>query len=315
MNLKKICLTVSLVLLTVLILLLPNQCLAYARTGLDLWYQKMIPTLFPFMVLSGILIQMDLTDGMTRILKPILHPLFRVSPSCLYGILVGFLCGFPMGAHAAAQLYRQGRITRQEASYLLSFCNNIGPVYFLGFVLPTLGLSHRKLPFLLGMYALPLLYGLFLRYTVFLPQLPLFSDNTSAKTEAKPSGSFLQAMDTSIQSALLGIARLGGYMIFCNLLFIVPDLLMKLLPGTPLADFLLTGCISCLLEISGGIRLLGNRLPLFILCVLPFGGLSCIAQTYSILRETDLSIGEYVMHKAILMAITVFYYLLLSGLS
>lgn len=312
MNLKKMCVTAALFLLAGIILTLPAQCLSYALNGLNLWYQKMIPTLFPFMVLSGILIRMDLTDGFVRLLKPVLYPVFHVSSACLYGILIGFLCGFPMGAHVTAQLYQQGRISRQEAAYLLAFCNNIGPVYFLGFVLPTLGLSHFKIPLLIGMYGLPLLYGLILRYTCFLSRLPR---SYSAKpADQKAERSFLSAMDASVQAALWGIARLGGYMIFCNLLFILPELLTKLLPHLPYPDVLITGCISCLLEISGGINLLGRRLPLFILCALPFGGLSCIAQTYSILRETDLSVCDYVMHKSILTAITVFYYLLLTGL-
>ena len=33
--------------------------------------------------------------------------------------------------------------------------------------------------------------------------------------------------------------------------------------------------------------------------LLPFGGLSCIAQTYSMIRETDLSLGNYVAHKVV----------------
>ena len=104
-------------------------------------------------------------------------------------------------------------------------------------------------------------------------------------------------------------------MIFFNLLFIIPTLMIQVLPLSRQLSTTFIGSIGCLLEITGGINLLKDKLPYFVLCVLPFGGLSCIAQTYSMIKNTDLSIGEYMMHKAVLTAITVFYYLLSANLS
>ncbi len=298
-------------LLTLVILSFPADCLSLALKGLNLWFEKMIPTLFPFMVLSGMIIQMNLTDAFVKILNPVLGRLFRLKSACIYGILVGFLCGFPMGAHVAARLYEEKQINRQEASLLLAFCNNIGPVYFLSFVLPTLSL-HKKLPFLLGMYGIPFLYGLFLRYVIYGKHIGERGEKIPQKEKAVPS--LLQALDDSIFRALGSIAKLGGYMVFFNLLFILPALVAKYLPVSSKGSRLFTGFAGCFLEITGGIGLLGDQAPFFVLCVLPFGGLSCIAQTYSMIKHTDLSILEYVMHKMILTAVTVFYYLLSANI-
>ncbi|MCM1134199.1 MAG: hypothetical protein NC400_01365 [Clostridium sp.] len=299
--------------LTVIILAFPADCLSFALKGLNLWFERMIPTLFPFMVLSGIIIRMNLTDSFIKLLYPLLGRLFKVRASCVYGMAVGFLCGFPMGAHVAAQLYEQGQISKSEAAFLLSFCNNIGPVYFLSFVLPTLGLP-RAAVFLFGMYGLPFFYGLILRYTVFRTAI-----DTGLQKEFPPKAPLplLAAMDESILNALLGIARLGGYMIFFNLLMILPTLaagifsmdIFKNLPINSAQSALFVGGIGCLMEITGGISVIGNSAPLLVLCVLPFGGASCIAQTYSMIKDTGLSITEYVMHKMILTAATVLYYL------
>lgn len=322
--------------LTALILLYPSRSLTYALNGLTLWFDKMIPVLFPFMVLSGIMIRMDLTDAFVRLLRPILAPVFRLSSTCLYVIAIGFLCGFPMGAHVTAQLYERKQLSRAEASLLLAFCNNIGPVYFLSFALPASGLSAAEIPvfwmrtypavFLMGMYGLPLLYGLFLRYTI-------YRRSISCCDKAKRFGwrigqrgaafcregasshtaiSLPQALDEAVFSGLNGIARLGGYMIFFNLLFLLPSLLTQYLPSD--LTGLIQGAMGCVLEITGGIGLMGGAAPLFVLCILPFGGLSCIAQTYSMIKNTDLSLSEYVMHKAILTAVTVFYYFFLKQL-
>lgn len=319
----------SAILLTALILTFPSDCLALASKGLTLWFERMIPTLFPFMVLSGIIIRMKLTGAFVKILKPLLGTLFQVRDSCLYGIVIGFLCGFPMGAHVAAQLYEQKQISRNEASFLLSFCNNIGPVYFISFALPTLSLKPGPV-FLFGMYGLPLLYGLILRYTRFRDTSPkaLARELPGRDKERKQGAlhaasvsdadipvSLLQALDESVYQSLFSIAKLGGYMVFFNLLFILPHLATELFSFPSEKTRLWMGGIGALLEITGGIGILKDQTPYLVLCLLPFGGLSCIAQTYSMIGNTDLSIGEYVMHKTILMAFTVFYYLFLTKIS
>lgn len=311
MKLKFYIYTILAFLLTAIILSFPSDCLSFSLNGLNLWFERMIPTLFPFMVLSGIMIRMNLTASFVKLLNPILGKLFRLNSQCIYGIVIGFLCGFPMGAHVAAQLYEQKQITKSEASLLLSFCNNIGPVYFLSFVLPTLKLSGRA-PYLFAMYGLPFLYGLFLRYVIYQKDIPPSGRLQPAHNTSLP---LLKALDESVFGSLASIAKLGGYMIFFNLLFILPWLAVHILPVDTETGTILTGGAGCLLEITGGIGLLKNRAPHWVLCVLPFGGFSCIAQTYSMIRDTDLSITEYIMHKMILTAVTVFYYLLLTGIS
>lgn len=311
MKLKFYIYTISAFILTAIILTFPSSCLSFSLNGLNLWFERMIPTLFPFMVLSGVIIRMNLTGSFVKILNPVLGKLFRLSAQCIYVIVIGFLCGFPMGAHVTAQLYEEKQITKAEAVLLLSFCNNIGPVYFLSFVLPTLKLNGI-LPYLFAMYGLPFLYGLFLRYTIYKKDIPLTIRPQAARTAPLH---LLKALDESVFSSLHSIAKLGGYMIFFNLLFILPSLTCSILPVSNTLSELLIGGAGCLLEITGGIGLLKNQAPYWVLCVLPFGGLSCIAQTYSMIKDTDLSITEYVMHKMILTAITVFYYLLLIGKS
>lgn len=146
------------VLMTGCILTHSSLSLAYAALGLSLWYEKMVPVLLPFMILSGTLIRMGMTDSLIRPVRPLFGRIFRLPGPGIYVILVGFLCGFPMGARTIADLRNRQELSSEEGQYLLAFCNNLGPVYFLGFVLPLL---HRKLvlPYVFGMYGIPLLYG------------------------------------------------------------------------------------------------------------------------------------------------------------
>ena len=294
--------------LTALLLRYPAVSLEYAYTGLHLWLTKMVPTLLPFMILSGIMIRMNLTERFAALLHPLLHRLYGTSANGAYVMMIGFLCGFPMGARTVAELYRAGRLSADESRRLLYFCNNIGPIYFLGYVVPTLGIARPAVPFLI-MYGLPLLYGLLLfrlphpasrRLGIRNGKTPRVLPSVAEplrQEENAPSAAFQTAalslpaaIDASVKSGLVGIAGLGGYMIFFNLL----NIAFYPFRNAP-ADLL--RLYRCVLEITGGIDYSGQSLFYPILILLPFGGFSCIVQTYSMIADTDLPLKPYLLHK------------------
>lgn len=283
-----------------------RESLYYAFNGLELWYSKMVPALMPFMILSGLMIRMGLSESFVSWFYPVLRFLFRISPNAAYAIIMGFLCGFPMGAKVTADLLQRKMISEEEADFLLAFTNNIGPAYFFGFVLP---LVHRKavLPYLFGMYAIPLLYGLLLRYTLFRKRIPIThhrqklhyrenlpdcKEQPNTDSQQNKALSVLEQIDDAIGSAVHSILLLGGYMIFFNLLNLLP------IPET----------LAPVLEITGGLEILGDKKPLLVFVLLPFGGFSCIAQTYSTIRSCNRSICPYILHKLVLTGLTVLYY-------
>lgn len=304
-HLYRLLLTVISLYLVSLLLCYPSKALGYAFTGVTLWFQKMIPALLPFMILSGIMIRLDLTAQFTCFLHPVLHRIFGTSKNGSYTILMGFLCGFPMGARIVGELYSASRISRQEAAYLLAFCNNIGPIYFLSYVIPSLRLTTSLL-LLFAMYGIPLCYGALLRLAGRLPDFdaPYMAPGASAFAGAsldRNASVLFAAIDSSIVSGLVGIAKLGGYMVFFNLLNI-------LWTPLPLHSSTLSSLGSCILEITSGIGQSDPSCALSVLVLLPFGGFSCIAQTYSMISDTDLSISGYVFHKVIQTFLTFAFY-------
>ena len=297
--------------LTCLLLRCPTQALHYASTGLLLWFQKMIPTLLPFMILSGIMIRMNLTERFVRLFHPVFHKIWGTSPNGSYVILTGMFCGFPMGARVIGQLCQAGKLSEKEGSFLLAFCNNIGPVYFLSFVMSTLSLSGNYLPFLV-MYGVPLCYGAVMyRFSLIIRKHTAAASSTAvfqaaSRPDVPVCVSFLEAVDDSIVSSLIGIGKLGGYMVFFNLLNIM------FLPFSSLPERFLAFC-NCILEITSGISFAGKQETLMILILLPFGGFSCIAQTYSMIKETNLSISHYFLHKCAQTVITALIYVLCAS--
>lgn len=286
------------VIITGLLLLFPKESLAYAATGLNLWFHNMIPTLLPFMIITSLMIKLNLSENFAKAFAPIMKPLFHTSHSGTYCIFVGFLCGFPMGAKVIAEQIKYGNMTAKEGQYLLSFCNNIGPIYYISFVLPFLGI-RPSFHYLFGMYGLPLLYGFVLRRIKYRN----YDWNTTPKTKSENLRliDVLTYIDESIDSGIENITRLGGYMIFFNVLNLIPQKLLWLHTQATLY-------IAPLLEITSGIYNLSASNKMYILCILPFGGLSCIAQTYTLIKNTGLSLIDYIIHKLILMVLTFIYY-------
>ena len=303
--------TLLFLLFTVCILTHSELSLSYAALGLKLWFEKMIPSLLPFMILSGIVIRLGLTETIASFVYPLIRPLYRVRKNVCYCMMLGFLCGFPMGARVVADLYSREQLTREEGEYLLAFCNNIGPVYYCSFVLPLL---RRELiaPYLFGMYGIPALYGIFLRYTRYRDLGKLLSSgtiltSTCYRSQEKQSHRklfvrrgerLLSETDQSINASIRSILTLGGYMILFNLLNLIPHVLWGRQIPLP----------APLFEITGGLSLLQAQAPLYSLLALSFGGFSCMAQTYSCIRETDLSIVDYILHKIILTLLNALFY-------
>ncbi|MBD5445232.1 MAG: hypothetical protein HDR29_06735 [Lachnospiraceae bacterium] len=309
--------------LTYLLLHYPNQSLEYASIGLDLWFKKMIPTLLPFMILSGIMVRMNLTERFARCFHPLFHMLWGTSLNGSYVILMGMLCGFPMGARVIGELCHAGKLSEDEGAYLLAFCNNIGPIYFISFVMGTLSLSGNYIPFIM-MYGVPLVYGCVLHYLVYIKKALCYlfekkqsytyisyNDHNTLKAqsiESHPTPPLLSAIDDSVISGLIGIGKLGGYMVFFNLLNVM------FIPFSAVPDKFLALC-NCILEITSGINRIGISGFYMILILLPFGGLSCMAQTYSMIKDTNLSISRYFMHKCIQTIITAIIYLFVFAFS
>lgn len=129
-------LLLGLVLLTATLALVvwPQESMEAAKTGLQLCYNVIIPSLFPFFVLSSLVVDLGLAGYVGRALEKIMRPLFRVPGSCASAVALGFIGGYPVGARTAISLYEKGMCTKAEAERLLAFCNNSGPAFILGVV-------------------------------------------------------------------------------------------------------------------------------------------------------------------------------------
>ena len=101
-----------------------------ATAGIQLCLYTIVPALFPFMFLSSVLVNTcSIQDK--HFLRKIGNAL-KLPPGSEPILLAGFLGGYPTGAACIGDNYRAGRIQKDQAEYLLSFCNNAGPSFIFG---------------------------------------------------------------------------------------------------------------------------------------------------------------------------------------
>lgn len=101
----------------------PDISIQYVTRGLRLCCTAVIPTLFPFMVLSELLVRTGGGELMGRALAAPMRALFGLSGAGSCAFLLSAVCGFPVGTRAAVMLYDRGLLERSEAERLISFCN------------------------------------------------------------------------------------------------------------------------------------------------------------------------------------------------
>lgn len=150
--------------LFVLMLLFPQPVFKGASSGLLLWFNVILPTLLPFMIVSNLLIGTPAIDAISKVFGPFLCRLFGVTRYGSFAIIAGFLCGYPMGGKVTADLVRKKYITWQEGQYLLSFTNNISPMFIISYVVwQNLKDTSRTMPALLILILSPILCSFLFR--------------------------------------------------------------------------------------------------------------------------------------------------------
>lgn len=292
-------LTIPILIFFLCMLSFPQTVFTGASYGLVLWFRHVLPTLLPYMILINILIRTPALHWICRITSPFLCPLLGTSYYGTFAVLTGFLCGYPMGAKTASDLLDAQKISRSEASYLLSFCNNTSPAFILSYVvIQNLKKDSISIPFLLILTLTPLMMSFVFRLFYHtkdhihpFSHMMQVSSSTASQSE-NLSGNFF---DRCIMNAFKSITKVGGYMMMFSVLI---QLLASALPDNTASLLLYSG-----LEISIGIRQLASSALYtshkIILCaaLTSFGGWCCIAQTYSMISGNHLPILPYIAEK------------------
>ena len=290
----------------------PKEALTGVKNGLGLWLNIMIPTLLPFLILTGALLK---TGNIRKLLKPsafFWKTFFGLSPAGAYVLILGLLCGYPMGAKLAHDLYIDQQISRREGEYLLTFSCNASPVFIISYLSGIL-LKNKisAVQMILTFLAADLFCMLFFRFVVYRGHTVDSVCVNKIKKETYQQDSIGAILDVSIMSGFETITRLGGYILIFSLLFTG---FYHYWPFCSQNKILLTSPI----ELTTGLHQIAQSAfswkikYITSMTLTAFGGFCVMFQTKSVLEE-KLSILPYIFAKC-LNASLVFLFLVLSNI-
>ncbi|MBQ3137128.1 MAG: hypothetical protein IJB74_06585 [Clostridia bacterium] len=104
------------------------------KRGIDICLNSLIPSLYPFMILTNIYALSGLAEFDIPFTDKISGFLFRLPGKCLSVILFSFIGGLPIGATMSVRLYDRGLITREQCERMICFCVNPGPAFVISAV-------------------------------------------------------------------------------------------------------------------------------------------------------------------------------------
>lgn len=326
----------ALLILCVLMVLFPAETWHAGVRGLSIWWDVLFPSLFPFLVLSELLLGFGIVHFLGTLLNPLMRPLFRVPGSGGFVFAVSCASGYPTGAKLTAQLWEQKLVTREEGERLVAFTTSSDPIFMIGAV--SVGFFHNVAiaPILVtSHYGAAFLVGLLMRFHGgSVKDQPSIIDSPSASKEIhrnrliraiyamhearKADGrAFGELLRQAISSSLRLIIIVGGLVVFFSVMM---ELLVhtgwlgglyaiteQLLLYTGFPPALSHSLVGGLFEVTLGAKEAGGAgisIPLVYKAaaaafVLSWGGLSVHAQIMSVLSNTPMRYGPFLFARAI----------------
>ncbi|MBJ6361415.1 sporulation integral membrane protein YlbJ [Paenibacillus sp. GCM10012307] len=332
--------------LALLLAVFPESSMTAAIRGISIWWEVLFPALFPFFVISEVLLGFGIVHFFGTLLDPMMRPVFRVPGIGGFVMTMGFVAGYPVGARLSAQLYDQKLINRTEGERLVALTTSSDPIFLIGAV--AVGFFHNAalVPVLVvAHYGGSVLIGLLMRfYDRGAPATPVDvrkkadqSNNRLAAAfmamhkarlmDARPLGKLLS---DAIAAALRLMMVVGGLVVFFSVVMEVltsagaisvitsmVDALFRLF-GLPAS--LSPAIVNGLFEVTLGVKAAGSTTGSQLVhqaaaaaWVLSWGGLSVHAQVVSLLSRTGMRYKPFLIARLIHGAIAMLLVYLLWG--
>lgn len=285
-----------------LALMLRNSDIAirHMTYGLRLCAVSVIPSLFPFMVISELIVSGGAVRLIGRLLARPFRFLFGIGKESSCALLLGLLCGFPVGTRCAVSLYRQGVIDKEELSHLLCFSNIPSSAFLISTVGTSLFGDHT---FGVWLYVITVLSALLLgffdaRLRKRKKRTQTMSVSLSVSNAAPPEAKGGIAVFTeAIGSSALAMVQICAFVVFFSVFVGALEHVLSGLSLSPAASTLLFG----LFEMTGGVsRAASLASPAGeLLCVFFVGwsGISVHCQFMNLCNVPELSFRSYWLAK------------------
>ena len=122
------------VVITIYLVIFSKSNLTAAKNGLTLWATCVVPSLFPFFVITNLLSHTKVVSFTGKLLDKFMRPLFNVPGIGGFVFVMGLISGYPVGAKVVSDFRQEDLVTKDEGERMLAFTNNSGPLFIISSV-------------------------------------------------------------------------------------------------------------------------------------------------------------------------------------
>ncbi len=267
------------------LLIFPAEAAAGAKNGIGYCLQILVPSLYPFMVLSVFVVKCGLSEKIGRLFEAPARKILKLPGSTAATILMSAIGGYPTGARSIAALYDTGAISESQAERMLCFCVNAGPA----FVISAVGVGFLK-----SMRAGVILFASQLLASMVLSVIcgiTAKSETTALKIKQLRAKKAADALVASASDAARAMINMCCFVV----LFAAILNLMHLWIRAPRA----AAALSALMEVTGGCSDLAKLgVPLWVFSfALGWGGICVHFQVFSAVANIRTNLPRFVFFR------------------
>lgn len=271
----------------------PQTVSAGVREGLHLCGEVMIPSMFPFLILSSFMLQSGIIDFFGRLLQPFFNKIFNVSGRGGGIFLISLLSGFPVGSNLISSALDRGIISQTEAKRLMMCCVNPGPAFVISAIGSSMLRSVRGGVIIFSSLTLSAVLMLFFS-RLFFHRYEIENDKISFENTPL-SSAFVSSVTNSSYSMLFICAFITLFSCICKVIGLLP------LPEKAVEY------LKMMLEVSIGSNIAAGQGNIPLVCaVVGWGGVCVSMQVFSAVLKSEMKKTLFFLSRAINCALSFF---------
>lgn len=272
--------------------------------GLKICLGTLIPSLFPFMILSSFIIESGCANILGIKLNKLAKLVFFLPGNCIPTVILSLIGGYPVGARNIKSLYEYGYIDDDTAERMSMFCVGAGPAFIIGVVGSVMFHSYNLgmilfVTQIIASLVIGIVLGLIARKRgiscnssfSYNRQLNNLSDSFVQATTETSFATINMCAFVTLFSAIIALLQVSGILEFISMFLIH----IGVDSSTALA------LIPSILEITNGCYISNsvNATPLFLAFILSFSSFSVIFQLLSAMKGIKFSKLKFVAFRVI----------------
>lgn len=303
-NIVSILIISILIFITIQLLTTSEKIIETISFSFNIWKNNIFPSIFPFFVISEILVNYGFVEFISELFKPIMYKLFKINGSAAYVFFMGMISGFPSSAKYTMELYNQKIIDTKTGTKILMFTHFSNPLFIIG-TIATSFLNNKNVGILILIchYFSNIIIGLIFRnYSPAKNENIKFSFkrpiNIMTKYRIKKAKSLGTIINNSIINSINTLLLILGTI---TVFLIITTIINKNINLSSLHQAILNGFV----EMTQGLQSISTlnitlKLKTIISTTfISFGGLSVHMQIISILNDTKIKYIPFLLARII----------------